>query len=140
MDVTDASIVDSDRRVDLNPNHDWHFRDTSVDPMLSQRLLVLCMIGKLEGHTTSDAVAATLQRIAVPMHDMTPEENCVTWLKLGVRVLQQHGIVPHMDVDAIFEDVLRQAMNRLERANFDRDQAVDYVGRPADICFKRDWL
>jgi hypothetical protein len=141
FDVTDSAIIDPVRSVDLNPNHDWRFRDERVSPMALHRLLALGTVGKLEDtaadSAASDAVAQILWGTPVPQNGRTPRENCVSWLKLGAQRLQQGRVIQQMNLDEVFGDLFSEAIRRLDAQEVDRTNVFNLCqSRPCDITFQ----
>jgi hypothetical protein len=141
FDVTDSAIIDPVRSVDLNPNHDWRFRDERVNPMALHRLLVLGMVGKLDDtaadSAAADAVSHILRGTPVPQNGRTPRENCVSWLKRGVQRLQHGRVIQQMDLDEAFGDLFSEAIRRLDAQEVDSTNVLNFCqSRPCDVTFQ----
>lgn len=129
-DVTNGIRMDPVTNLDLNPEYDWYFRaQDQLDPTLVSNLLGMVMIGKVPERTEYADIQARLEAIALPRKGDIPEENCVSWARCAVEVLQRNGLVEEFDIDGLMDDALAYADQRIRGFEHTPD-VINYTGRP----------
>jgi hypothetical protein len=129
-DVTDGVRLDPDRRLDLNPDRNWYFRESPlVNPEISSHLLVRIMIGKVPHHVPRTYIEAVLESIPLPSKKSQPQESCITWIKPAIKALQDLGLAEQFDIDNLMDYGLGLAQQRMTDPTT-MPSIVNYTRRP----------
>lgn len=79
FDISDRILLDPIRRVNLNPEGDWLFREkANINPERSGHLLRRVMIRKVPNKITYTEIHGLLEAISLPHKGTLPEQNYVT--------------------------------------------------------------
>jgi hypothetical protein len=86
------------------------------------------MIGKVPNNVADAEIEAILRAVPLPVKNMTPEQNCVTWILAAIPALQQHGLAEVFDVNQFLASALQHAHSWLE--NPGHNKFHNYTDRP----------
>jgi hypothetical protein len=140
LDVTDAMQIDPVRHIDTNPDRDWIFRNRFENPIAIVRLVLIAMIGKLSLSVKGiEALIETLKKeCRVPKKD-TPGEHFVWWVKELIHFLQDNGLLKNFDINSVFLDAHRRAIDRIDSADIAtrRTQVANFTSRACDVSFNK---
>jgi hypothetical protein len=129
FDVSDGILLDPVRRVNLNPEGNWLFREkANINPEKSGHLLGRVMIGKVPNEVTYAEIHGLLRAIPLPQKGAVPEQNCVTWTRAAIFKLQENGLVERFDLDRFMDESLAFADQRLQSTE-STPASINYTGR-----------
>ncbi|KAF3028981.1 hypothetical protein E8E15_009918 [Penicillium rubens] len=129
FDVSDGVLLDPVRRVNLNPNGNWVFREkANINPQNSGHLLGRVMIGKVPNEVTYAQINGLLAAIPLPQKGALRVQNCVTWTKAAIWKLQENGLVEKFDVGQFMDDSLDFADKRI-RSPESTPTSINYTAR-----------
>ncbi|KAF1821259.1 uncharacterized protein K489DRAFT_270406 [Dissoconium aciculare CBS 342.82] len=102
VDATDGVRQDPVTDKDLNPTHEWFFRvREGFDPLATANFLGAVNIGTLPRAPSIARIREMLEGLPLPRKDRRPFENCVSWAKQAIVMMQMAELVDSRPVDEI---------------------------------------
>lgn len=88
----------------------WQYNSLSLTRK-SRTLLCKIMIGKLPPTFNPEQVGEMLNEASIPLprDDTNPIENCVTWTRQAIQVLQQKGCAENLNIEKLMNFALQKA-------------------------------
>jgi len=110
----------------------WAYHD-SYDMRQSRSMLCKIMIGKLPPNIDAHGVGSMLNtdNIPLPLYDTDPIQNCVSWVREAIAMLQQNGCAENFDINQFVNYAVEQgAKSYAANPRLNAAVPLNYTNRP----------
>ncbi|KAL7918251.1 hypothetical protein ACQKWADRAFT_249366 [Trichoderma austrokoningii] len=125
--ATDRNEIDWEKGRQENASGDWWFyARRGVDPKRSGKLLGSIIIGTAPSTTKRDDFELFLRQVPLPIKNMHPQQDCVTWIGNAIRKLRDEHYAADFKVGKFLDWALLYADQRLWHSE-ETKEVVDYI-------------